>query len=171
MTVTITTCTAVYEHDAEDGVWLVELQEEPRCHTWGKTLAAAKRAIREAAGLWFDEVEVEDQVRPPAVAREEVELARRLRREAERAKVAAQLAIENAARSLREAGFSSREAGEVVGLSHQRVNQLEMQYRSADRRSTVANKAVVNKAVVSNNAKAAGKATAGSRRVKFVPPS
>ena len=47
------TCTARLERE-EDGRWTIELEEEPRVHTWGKTVDEALTRMREAAALWFD---------------------------------------------------------------------------------------------------------------------
>jgi hypothetical protein len=49
---TRTTATARLERE-KDGRWTVELEEEPRVHTWGKTVDQALRRVREAAALWF----------------------------------------------------------------------------------------------------------------------
>src|SRR5919197_1991096 len=66
---------AVYRHERQpDGTtaWIVDLADEPRCHTFGRTLRAAQRNIREAAAAWYEvdpsEVEVADDVRLPAPA-------------------------------------------------------------------------------------------------------
>ncbi len=50
--------TAVYERDVR-GRWLVHIAEEPRCHTWARSYAAARREILDAAELWLDELGVE----------------------------------------------------------------------------------------------------------------
>ena len=45
----------------KDSRWTVELEEEPRVHTWGKTVEQALARVREAAALWFqtDEDDIE----------------------------------------------------------------------------------------------------------------
>lgn len=50
--------TAVYERDPRGIAWAVHVAEEPRCHSWGRTLAGA--AIIEATELWLDELGVSD---------------------------------------------------------------------------------------------------------------
>ena len=59
------TCTARLERE-EDGRWTIELEEEPRVHTWGKTVDQALTRMREAAALWFntDEGHIDLVVRP-----------------------------------------------------------------------------------------------------------
>src|ERR1035441_6835731 len=46
------TYTARLERE-KDGRWSVELEGEPRVHTWGKTVDQALTRMREAAALWF----------------------------------------------------------------------------------------------------------------------
>jgi predicted RNase H-like HicB family nuclease len=66
------TVTAVYERDVQ-GRWLVHIAEEPRCHTWARSYAAARREIIDAVELWFgelgieslDNLDIRDEVRIP----------------------------------------------------------------------------------------------------------
>jgi predicted RNase H-like HicB family nuclease len=44
--------TATYRRDSE-GFWLVELREEPRVRTFGRTLEEAAEQIRNASASWF----------------------------------------------------------------------------------------------------------------------
>lgn len=61
--------TAVFQRD-DEGYWLVELAEEPRVHTYGRTLAKARDHIRDATALWFEvapeEVVFVEDIRLPA---------------------------------------------------------------------------------------------------------
>lgn len=57
------TWTARIHRDAEGSAWLAEVAEEPRVHTYGRTLAAATENIREALALWL-EVEAGGEVHP-----------------------------------------------------------------------------------------------------------
>jgi len=50
------TYTARLERE-EDGRWSVELEEEPRVHTWGCTVDQALARVREATALWFQVAE------------------------------------------------------------------------------------------------------------------
>ena len=122
------TYTAVYDYDPDDRAWIVEVAEEPRCHTWGRNLAHAKRNIRDALALWLDTdqagLQIIDQVNPPASLAEPVARMHELRRAAKHAEEEAATATLNVAGQLREAGLSMREASEVLGLSYQRVGQL-----------------------------------------------
>jgi predicted RNase H-like HicB family nuclease len=118
--------TAIYTYDPDDRVWLVHLAEEERVHTDGRTLGAAKRMIRDAATLWFEsnDQDIVDKVEAPADAIEAVTRYQSLRDELERTERETREALADATGRLRVAGLSMREAGEVLGLSYQRVGQV-----------------------------------------------
>lgn len=122
------TLTAVFQRD-EDGYWLVELAEEPRVHSYGRTLGKAREHIVDAAALWFDlapaELDITEDIRLPGPVRASLELARQARQHAQEARDAASGATREAALALvREGNLSVRDAADMLGLSHQRVQQL-----------------------------------------------
>ena len=118
---------AIFERD-ESGAWLVRIPKVPGCHTYGRTLEQARRRIREALELWIDDakdVVLEEDVRLPADVKTAIVRSRRARTRAERENTNAQQLTRRAAHELVEDfGVSLRDAGELLGLSHQRVQQI-----------------------------------------------
>lgn len=135
--------TAVYERD-RDGYWLVELAEEPRVHSYGRTLTKARAHILDAAALFYEadpeRLVVVDDVRIPSGVLAAVEAARAARGQAQRSARDADTATRAAAAALvNTAGLSVRDAAELLGVSHQRVHQiLERPERSSDRQAATA---------------------------------
>jgi predicted RNase H-like HicB family nuclease len=121
----VNTWTAVYEYDPEDKMWLVHADEDDRCHTWGRTIAEARRHIRDAAALWAEHpVDITDRILPPPTAAMIVGDYLSLREKLDELTDELSVAQMNAAGALRQAGLSMREAAAVLGISHQRVGQL-----------------------------------------------
>ncbi|MDA8268280.1 MAG: type II toxin-antitoxin system HicB family antitoxin [Actinomycetota bacterium] len=123
----VKTYTARLERE-KDGRWTVELEEEPRVHTWGKTVDQALTRIREAAALWLNTDEDQIDLVPvpvlPKTTGRTVEAARAAR---DQARDADRLAVEQtrkAAAALTGRGISMRDAAAILGISHQRVHQL-----------------------------------------------
>jgi predicted RNase H-like HicB family nuclease len=124
---------ATYTHD--DRAWIVQFRE-PDVATFGRTLASAKRYARSALAVYLEvddlaaaRIEVTDVVRLPAdVTDEIVRLSdQRSKAEALRAEVAE--GTRHAAAELRRLGLSTRDVGEILGISGARVAQIE---READ---------------------------------------
>lgn len=131
------TYTAIFERD-ESGAWLARVAELQGCHTYGRSLAQARRRLREALGLWVERPErvtLVESVRLSRELREAVHSTAAARDRARRAGEAAQVALARAARTLTvRHGLSARDAGELLGLSHQRVAQLTGRSRSSNGR-------------------------------------
>ena len=112
----------------KDDRWSVELEEEPRVHTWGKTVEQALARMREAAALWFETDEDEIDLIPhpvlPKAADRTVEQARQAREQARNADRLAVAQTRKAAVALTGRGISMRDAAAILGISHQRVHQL-----------------------------------------------
>jgi predicted RNase H-like HicB family nuclease len=117
----------VFERD-ESGAWIARVPSVPGCHTYGRTVDQARRRIREALGLWVegaDDVKFVEDVRLPARAEGALRRSTRARADAERRRRAAQVATAKTAKVLvNELQLSLRDAGELLGLSYQRVLQL-----------------------------------------------
>lgn len=117
---------AVYERDSEAGVWNVAVKGIVGCQTYGRSLRQAQTRIREALAVWLDvepdSLQVRDQL--PAALTSVAENVARARRNVEVAGAKAQLETAEAVRRLTDLGLSRRDAAELLGLSHQRVQQL-----------------------------------------------
>jgi predicted RNase H-like HicB family nuclease len=118
---------ARFERD-EDGWWVVDIEGVQGCHTQARTIAQGKERIREALSLYIGEsantVEIEERVVLPAPVRRAVDRSLSKRERAEEAEAEASKATEAAVRAMLELGLSTRDAGELLGLTRQRVHQL-----------------------------------------------
>jgi predicted RNase H-like HicB family nuclease len=117
---------AVYEHDAEDDVWLAHIKGVDGCQTFGRSIRQAEIRIREALAAWLDQ-EPDSLTITSELPLDIALLASRVsqaRTTAERAGTDAQRATAEAVRRLTKMGLSRRDAADVLGISHQRVQQL-----------------------------------------------
>jgi regulator of protease activity HflC (stomatin/prohibitin superfamily) len=108
----------------------------PGCRTWGRSLGAARRHIREALATCVDvfgkdadriaaTADLIEDVQLPAAAKRLLQRAVAARRDAEDQAVKAQAEAIKAAKALTaKLGLSLRDAGELLGLSHERIKQL-----------------------------------------------
>jgi predicted RNase H-like HicB family nuclease len=117
-----------YERDSS-GWWVGSVREIKGCHTQGRTIGETRKRIREALELFVDDTNTAtlvDHVTMPAAARKAVSAYTAARQKAEREQAHAFVAARKAVRQL--AGgplkLSRRDAGELLGLSGQRVHQL-----------------------------------------------
>lgn len=130
----------IYERDPQSGWWLARVPRVAGCHTQGRTVAEARRRIREALGLFVvnaDGARLEDDVRMPAAAVKAVRQFREIRDRAVAEEKRAARAGRMAVQALRRTGLrlSMRDAAEVLGVSHQRVHQLARRAHADDRPS------------------------------------
>ena len=122
------TYTAVCERGGD--WWVIQVDPAPRHHvvTQARRLGHIERAARDAIALLLDvapdSFDVVLDIRLPGSVRQLIDRATELRREAALASEAAAQAMSEAARALLGGGLTMREAGQVLGLSHQRVLQL-----------------------------------------------
>ena len=125
--VEIVTYQAVYQREP-DRRWTVRIPDVPGCHSYGRTIAQARERIREALGLFVDHADtadIEDDVRLPKSVSKQVQAARQLREKVtreEREMVAAQ---RKAVYAIRRLNLGHRDAGQLLGVSFQRAQQLE----------------------------------------------
>ena len=116
-----------YRRDST-GTWLVTVPSVPGCHTYGRTLEQARARIVEALSLFLDDgvrVELVDRVSLPTEARVILQRVKRTRTRAAVEQQKASEATTTAVRYLtRTLGLSTRDAGKLLELSHQRVQQL-----------------------------------------------
>jgi predicted RNase H-like HicB family nuclease len=117
----------VIERD-ETGAWIANVRGVRGCHTYGRTLEQVRRRIREALSLWVDDAdtaELLEEIRLPGAARQAIRRSSAARTRADEGREAAQRATTDAAKLLVERlGLGVRDAGELLGLSYQRVQQL-----------------------------------------------
>lgn len=123
--------TVRYERDAESGWWTAQIQEVPAAITQGRTINEARRRVREALSVVLDDdkaaskANLVDEVKLPVAAQRTLERARAARKRLEDETGKAQALTSLAARKLiDDMGLSVRDAGELLGISHQRVQQL-----------------------------------------------
>lgn len=121
----------VFEYDIDEKAgpgWLVSVPSVQSCHTDGRSLAEARRNIREALAVCLDD-EARDAIAEAAIFDEDIRLPASMRGAARRfakARAAAAKAKADsaeAARALTET-LSLRDAGELLGLSQEGVRQL-----------------------------------------------
>lgn len=117
---------AVYERDPEADAWNVRIDGAEGCQTYGRSLRQAQARIREALALWLDrepdDLVIEDRL-PRSVTAVATHVAR-ARHDAEVAGAKARKQTSAAVKRLTDLGLSRRDAADVLGLSHQRVQQL-----------------------------------------------
>ena len=114
------------ERDRE-GWWVASVPAVPGAHTQARTIDQARRRIREALSLWVSDAErarFEFEVRLPTGVQTRVSRALELREAAETTVQEASDATERALGALVKAGLSRRDAGDVLGISRQRAQQI-----------------------------------------------
>jgi predicted RNase H-like HicB family nuclease len=117
----------VFERD-ESGSWIARVPSVRGCHTHGRTLDQARRRIREALSLWVQDsetAELHEEIRLSARVRNAISRSRAARRRARDERERAQAVMKQAAETLvDDVGLGLRDAGELLEISHQRVQQL-----------------------------------------------
>jgi predicted RNase H-like HicB family nuclease len=123
--------------EPDDGGWLVRIPSVQGCHTWARTLATARKRIRDALFVSLDDMteaaarveaakaELVEDIRIPATVRRALlrQKAAVAKSQAETKRVA-KLTEEAAVALTRTAGLSLRDAGDLLNISHSRVDQI-----------------------------------------------
>ena len=119
------TYSVTYRRDLGNDAWLVEVGEMPDVFTYGRTLEEAAVNAREAVAVTVDvsesEVELEEHFAVGGVDMEELASSRDRAQELHEIYLSRQRA---AALRLAEAGVSRRDSARMLGVSHQRVQQM-----------------------------------------------
>jgi predicted RNase H-like HicB family nuclease len=116
----------VYEQD-ESGAWIVHVAEEPRAHTYGRSLRQARSRIKEVIDIWWDDPHRfvwTEEIQLPTPAQHSWESAREARQQLQEAQVEYEKATRVAVEQLRDAGLPLRDIGDLLNLSHQRIAQI-----------------------------------------------
>ena len=112
----------------ETGHWIASVPAVPGCHSYGRNLDEAKRRIRQALALFVADARratLEEDIRlnPQMAQLRRTVLTARHR--AERLSALASEATRTAARALTgDLRLGVRDAGRLLGVSHQRIHQL-----------------------------------------------
>lgn len=119
-----------YSRD-EAGWWIARVHDVTGVHSNGRTIADARRRVREALAAALDDdraaeaAEFLEHISLPMGARRTLARAAAARKRAEAEAEEARKRTANAVRELtRRLGLSMRDVAELLGLSHQRVQQL-----------------------------------------------
>jgi predicted RNase H-like HicB family nuclease len=122
------TYTVIFERD-ERGWWVASVREVSGCHTQGRSIRQARARIREALALFVKDgtkARFVEDVKLPARVRRMLQRQREARDKADKELARAQDTTREAVRALTQAlHLSVRDASELLGLSHQRVQQLQ----------------------------------------------
>lgn len=107
----------------DDTAWLVNVAGARGAHTFGRSLAEAKRHAIEVVALWFDaepdRFQIEWDIRLGELSRS-VNQAKAAIAHAETDRERRDAAV----RALTAAGISYRDIADLLGLSHQRIAQI-----------------------------------------------
>lgn len=158
-----------------DGSWNVSIPAVKGCHTYGRSLAEARRNIREALSLFEEEFNGKaDEVAANAVFEEHIKLPREaqkavktfqvVRMKAEKAKLVVERAESEAARILLET-VSTRDAGEMLKMSQEGIRKIARRDGGLVKTNVVAEsvRKRTNGATTSRSARV-GRSKVGTRR-------
>ena len=126
--------TATYRFDGRG--WICQFVD-PDIATFGRTLASARAHARNLLAVYLEVgdlaasgIEIAEEIQLPPGIDIEIGALKRRRAEAERLREEVAIATREAAIRLRAAGLSTRDVGELIGVSGARVGQLENPHRA-----------------------------------------
>jgi predicted RNase H-like HicB family nuclease len=112
----------------EGSDWLVEDLDEPRIHSFGRSVAKARANIIDAAALWYEidpkAVEVISVFAFPDDLPRILEELGEAKVESSRVEGQVRTLTATAVAELLRRHVSMRDAAEILGLSHQRIQQI-----------------------------------------------
>jgi predicted RNase H-like HicB family nuclease len=121
------TYTVMYERD-EAGWWVATVKGVAGCHSQGRSIEQTRTRIQEALELALPEgsrYTLREQLKLPSKARQLLARREAAQRRLAEDEARAQALTRDAVQTLvREMALSVRDAGALLGLSHQRVQQL-----------------------------------------------
>ena len=126
----------VATYTKDDRAWIVQFRD-PDIATYGRSLATAKRHARSALGVHLEVDDLDkagivliDDVRLPTDIAAEIDRLAAERRRVEAMRADLVDGTRKAAADLRRRGFSTRDVGEILGVTGTRVAQLERETES-----------------------------------------
>lgn len=129
-----------YERD-EDGVWVAVIDHSQGASVIadGRSIGEARKRIRGALAVFLgdkkaaEQAELVDDVKLPARVKSALVKAVRVREQAQKAQVEALAASAAVAQNLTAFGVSTRDAAELLGVSHQLVHKYAAKVGGAPR--------------------------------------
>lgn len=133
----------------EEGWWVASVPEVAGVHTQGRTLAQARERVREAlsaaTGVDDSAIVMNENLRLDDAIKGRLDEAMSARMDAERLQRLAQKAVRAAAVDFTRRGMSTRDTGDLLQMSHQRVHQLLHSKAGSEKVSWVAGRKAKNK--------------------------
>jgi predicted RNase H-like HicB family nuclease len=111
--------------------WMISVRELAAVHSQTRRLDAVESMAREAIAQALRapddsfSIAMQTDLGSLGVLRAPIEDALRAREAAEKAQGYASVAVRRAVREIRAAGYTARDAGMLLGLSNQRISQIE----------------------------------------------
>jgi predicted RNase H-like HicB family nuclease len=114
---------------ADDGLWVVNVEGLQGCSAQARTIEQGRLRITEAIDLLVgaSAFALDQRIVLPAPVRKAVDRSNAERARAQAAEVEAVRATKEAVTAMLDAGLSTRDAGALLGLTRQRIQQVATQ--------------------------------------------